>query len=216
MNKTVFMKISEIRPLPYEPDERLVMDDRMRDLVSQIKKRVEAGKDALPESERLLIGRDGVLGDGHRRKRALETCGIEYAWVEIDEERTGVEIFSHRAGSKPMSSKVVVQASKKGLPIEYFPIDQKNAAYRIINAVGRDVFDMIIEGGISIGGIYSITKRVMRYCGRSDNEFMRAALLWMLTRRGQRLLVMAMDDFNIPAITIIDAIENDTSITLTV
>jgi hypothetical protein len=34
-------------------------------------------QNTMPASERLLVGKDGVLGDGHRRRAALLLCGVE-------------------------------------------------------------------------------------------------------------------------------------------
>jgi hypothetical protein len=185
-NTITRMVLSEIKPLPYNPPSR-TDEHNVLDLAIVIEERIKQGLDPLPASERLLVGKDGVLGDGHRRRAALLLCGVESFWVEIDSERNGVDIFTSRASARKATSQNMTEAYIAGLPEENLPPAARRNLVTLRRLAGDEAIEFLKKyPGSSSFGIHKEVRRVMKFCGMRDQSFGFSVMRWLVLQRTQR------------------------------
>lgn len=202
------MKVADIKPLIENPPSRVV-DHAVADLVEYMKSRIETGKTALSSHDRLLIGCDGVLGDGHRRRAALILLGVEEVEVEFDAERTSHEIWRDRAHAKPLTSRQVSESGNLGLSREYFPKAQQRNADRLVQLAGEKGLKLVLNSGTSLG-IHQALSRVVGFIGTTgDAEYNYKILDWLIRHKMQMFSRLAIESNRITAAKLKNSIDKN-------
>lgn len=196
--------IDKIRELPYNPTIRTTRT-KLSDLVAYMRDRQGRGLEPLPESERLLIGNDGYLGDGHRRLAALKVLGVSDVWVEIDSTRTAAEIWRDRNSGQPLNANQVTAAGRSGLDETYWPARIRQSADQLRSLAGEESIAVVLESGFSLS-IVSPLRTVANYCGRHDQPFVLALLRWMICHNAVRLARSVADYRLMPPASLIAAV----------
>lgn len=169
--------IESIRQSPFNPTIR-TEKAAIADLIAYMRDRMDRGLPPLPNSERLLIGKDGFLGDGHRRLAALKAIGVKTVCIERDPSRTAAEIWRDRNSGKPLNSAHVSSAARLGLDEIYWPYRVRRQAAQLRNLAGEEAVDVAITSGLSVS-VVSILRVALDFCGRFDQPFALQLLRWM-------------------------------------
>jgi hypothetical protein len=204
---TKTVKIENIKTLFCNPPSR-TESGAIADIIRYVAERIEAGKPPLAPSDRLLIGKDGVLGDGHRRLAALKHHGVKQVEVEIDEERTGLEIYSSRSNAKPLTSRHATEAVRAGMPREMLTATHQRDWDAIEKMAGDGAVTILVQMGGAFG-IRRVLSSLLHYLDVDDVHFGRKALKWLLVYRQQRIVRHAIEYMEINPVIIRRAIEND-------
>lgn len=202
------MNVSDVKVLVENPPSRTTTAG-LNGLVAYMEGRVMNNLPPLPQTERLVIGKDGILGDGHRRLAALKRIGEKRVEVEIDETRTAAEIWKERNSSSPITSRQVSEAAAAGLGIEYFPARTRYSAERLIKLCGQRGFDLVVKSNISFG-ITTVLITVINYTNKAgDQEFAFDLLKWVIKHKSQRLIRHAIEIAEVSPASILRAIKAD-------
>lgn len=206
-----YTKIDKVTPLPYNPTSRINMESGyMKDLVLFIQKRIEKNLPPLPDTDAITIGKDGYLGDGHRRIAALKFLGVEHVPFIVDGERTGLEIWRDRASAKPPTSRNVSEAAFLGLKEEYWPKQQREAAEIIRKYSGEDGLNLVIKNKVSFG-INHVLSQIMKYLNYPNNPKLNGykILKWLVKHKMQRIARHAIEYLDIKTSVLERAIIGD-------
>lgn len=181
----VIMAVRAIKPLPYNPPTR--SDERQIDsLVRYMRDRIESELPPLAPADRLVVGCDGLLGDGHRRLAALKRLGVGAVEVEIDSSRTAAEIWRDRNSAMPLNSRQVSQAANLGLDQQYWPRQARQTARQLTDIAGDEAVPFILASGVSLGVLREL-RLALNFCGNHDQPFAMAVLRWMIGNKAQRI-----------------------------
>lgn len=204
------MRVNDVQPLDCNPPSR-TDEEHILDLSVFVEDRMRRGLPPLPDTERLLLGRDGILGDGHRRLAALKMNGVETVEIEVDQERTALEIYRDRGSAKSPTPKQIAQAALRGLSIEFFPPRQRANAETLIRLVGQEGLDYVIskDGQVSLTVHRQLSAFLSWLDRRNDQDFALKLLRWMVEHRSQRALRILIETSSITPRTVIRAVEEN-------
>lgn len=165
-----------LKPSSFNPPERTV-EKNLTDLELSI---LEHGFD---ESQPIVVGKDGELGDGNRRLACALDLGLDKVPVIRSKTMTGAELWSMHNGTvraptvKEMTTAVALGASvpggKSGKWVKWF-----------IDRYGMEMLVYISNKGLSATCMAHVT-RVCTYLGeKPDGTFSVAVLKWFAENRG--------------------------------
>lgn len=202
------IKVCDLKPLVENPPSR-TSDKAVGELVEYIRCRMSAGKSPLAPQDRLLIGCDGILGDGHRRRAALLICGVDEVEVEFDTERTAREIWRDRACAKSLTSIQIVESAALGLSEEYFPKQQRKNANRITQLAGEKGLKLVLNSSASFG-VHQSLSRIVSYIGvTGDQDYGYKVLDWLIRHKMQLLSRLAIQSGKVSVAKLKNCIEKN-------
>ena len=196
--------VNSIRLLPQNPPIR-TNKSNLQTLLTYMRERMAEGLPPLAPSDRLLIGKDNILGDGHRRLAALKILGVQHVQVEFDPTRTAAEIWRDRNSANTLNAQQVSAAAALGLDMQFWPYRVRRSADQLLSLAGDNAVELVVSSGISVS-IVSVLRTAMGYCGRHDQAFGFALLRWMIVFNAQRLMRHIVDYRLMPPSAIVAAV----------
>ncbi len=138
-----FAKVGEIRTAGFDPPIRTCREN-IEDLVESIQTH-----GFLPYP--LLIGKDGFLGDGHRRLAAAGVCRLTELPVIRVAGRTAAQIWidMNGPGKRELRAPEMLAAVAAGYDVELLPTSQRRPVQHIISLVGTDGVKKLARFGAS-------------------------------------------------------------------
>ena len=183
------MRVGEIVPLHSNPEVRTA---DVRELKEYVALRQGSGQSPLPGPARLIIGNDGVLGDGHRRLQTLKDQGVEEVEVEIDPDRDAETIWAEANSNKNLTLRQISVAMNQGFPREKIPAYAQRAAKRLEKLVGEAGVDLAVRSGHSMGISTEVRKGLKFMDATGDQEMGYKLLAWMIKYNANYLLRSAI------------------------
>jgi len=134
----------------------------------------------------LLIGNDGVLGDGHRRLSVVRQLGWTHVPVHFVNIPAAV-IWAQDAEAKlATNNRDWWAATALGMPIESVPVRVGRRLADLYRWLGpEDYVDMAFKRSTDV---HRTVTSIARYVKDDSNEFARLCVLWIDRWNGQLLL----------------------------
>lgn len=204
--KIVWVHPSTIRPAPGNPERRTRSDGRkMKDLLRRMSRL------GFEEFRPILVSREGIIGDGHRRY----ACALILDLQEVPVIFTGkshIELFEGNAGAAAVTGAHWIQAYVNGMcTISEMPSEEGENVKNLEAAGGRELLKWLAERNVS-PGIFVAAYRAGRYCGDTSNSFLLRAVIWSVTFKMQRRVHDIIKAGHTPPAIIKAAIENERTI----
>lgn len=135
--------------------------------------------------EPLVLTRDYILADGHRRYACAKLLDMDVVPVAIHDQ-SSLDAPSLwvvlNADTMNLTPSQWLDAVVHGLPLDTvgFPESMRRRILRLRALLGRDTLEELVEQGRS-PTILDTAERVVKYLGkRNDEEFLKKTLLWLL------------------------------------
>jgi len=184
----------------------------LRELQQYAEGRVALGQEAFRGPDRIVLGRDGKLGDGHRRYAVMKILGITECEAEIDEEKNGAEIWRDRNSGKPLNTRQETEALRLGHDLAFVTPRTRKNAEKIMKMAGQDGYELVVASGMSLG-LEDSLGRALRFMNRNgDLEWGYTTLAWIIKHKMQRTLRHAIEDGKYKPSQLIKAIQQDRAI----
>lgn len=144
---------------------------------------------------RILIGKDGIVGDGHRRIEAAKILKFPTVPYEIIPERTAAELFYRNSTSKPVKGKDWLETYILGneeVPAKQLNFIQAAEAFVGGKEVLRDLWES--SGHSFSPSVVDSIRRVVSYVGDTSTGFVQRTAFWMVELRQQKPSRDAIED----------------------
>jgi hypothetical protein len=125
----------------------------------------------------LMVGKDGVLADGHRRLLCAVELGIETVPVIFLELNASDAYIQVNDSQKASTSADKIQAVDQGLPLESLDQKSRRDIIRLMTIMGDDGFSMLADRGRGLTVLRDAI-RVARHIGFKSNKDLRTIILW--------------------------------------
>lgn len=168
--KVKMMSTSDITVAPFNPILR-TGPERLTLLMDSI----EENGIEMP----LHLGKDGILGDGHRRLACAQTLGIQEVPVIRSSTRTGAEIYGGNCTQKATRGAEWLQAVAQGFPISLVPQPYRGQIEHMQRIHSTDEFNAIANSGQS-PYIVGFARFVGRHIGDTSDDTIRKIVLWFI------------------------------------
>jgi hypothetical protein len=155
----------------------------------------------------LSVGKDGVLGDGHRRLACAKEIGLKTVPVIKSEKRTGAEIYADNCTQKPTRGGEWLQAVSQGFPLDLVPSSTRRQIEHMQRIHPADELKNLADGGQS-PAILSFARYVGRHIGDVSDGRLRQIILWFVEHNYQYKARKAIED-GCPPLTVLSAIEEN-------
>jgi len=132
----------------------------------------------------IVIGNDGIVGDGHRRLAAAKILGLKEVPVVIDPDLTSAEIYMLQLDILKQTGKDLFDAIARGMPTSVLPAKQQKQLRRIADVAGEDAINYMIDRKLSPSSIQWV-ELAIKYINRhaddinTDHAFGFKVLKWM-------------------------------------
>jgi len=198
--KVEMINIEDVKTAAFNPALR-TSENRLYDL----KKAIEESGEIYP----IQIGKDGILGDGHRRLACAKALGWELIPAIRSKTRTSVEIYLANDGRVSRSTKGAewFQAVEQGFPLDMVPAGSRNYIAYLYKILKSTEIKSMVKSGQS-PTIANFTRRVMDHIGSDDPDMARKVCIWLYKHGIQYPVRKALED-GCPPETVIAAIEAD-------
>lgn len=131
----------------------------------------------------LVVTTKGELADGHRRLKCAKDLGIARLRVLVM-PGTAIDIWTTINGlAMQVKGKHWTHLVSQGA--SPFNRSFKNYADHIASVAGPEFIVLLDKAGLSLS-IWVSASRIMSACRRSDNEFARKTLYWLVEHKAQR------------------------------
>ena len=197
------MEVEAINKAVFNPSIR-IEPNRIDDLLTSI----ESNGIESP----LLVGCDGVLGDGHRRLACAIKLGYKTVPVIKSINRTGAQIYSDNSTQKPTRGAEWLQAVTHGYPIIYVPTKYRTNIQHMQRIHSARELLNIADMGQS-PTIIQFARFVGNHIGDTSDAMLRKIILWFIKHGIQYKARKAIEDGCDPA-TVLQAIEEDRPIAI--
>jgi len=169
-----FAKVGEIRTAGFDPPIRTCREN-IEDLVESIQLH-----GFLPYP--LLIGKDGYLGDGHRRLAAAQVCKLAELPVIRVAGRTAAQIWidMNGPGKRALRTPEMLAAVAAGYDVELLPTAQRRPMQHIISLIGTDGVKKLARCGASPEA-WGRAWALANYCEDTTDDFVRQCIWWTAT-----------------------------------
>ncbi len=166
-----FVRIEDIRTAGFNPPMRTSREN-LEDLIESIKLH-----GFLPYP--LLIGNDGFLGDGHRRRAAAQVCGLTELPVIRVASRTAALIWidMNGPGKHPLKMPEMLAAVAAGFDVEMLPPHQRRPMQHLLGFVGVEGMRRLARHGASID-VWTTARELADFCEDTNDDFMRQCIWW--------------------------------------
>ncbi len=181
-------------PAPFNPAIRTE-----RERLYELRKSME--HNGFLEYKPIVIGKDGIVGDGHRRLACAIDLGLPLVPVVHDPTRNAEEIWAEECTtSRAATAKETVMAVAQGLRI--LPDNKYRSSIKAIQRyAGQEGLVALADAKLS-PSIHKRVKSVVGYVGRDVDEqgkpyedlyFMRKTLFWLIEHRAQMVVFYMMN-----------------------
>jgi ParB/RepB/Spo0J family partition protein len=167
---TMRVAIDDLKPATWNPDIRVQLR-YIKDLRDSIE------TNGFFEFEPILVDKNGVIIDGHRRWTAAKQVGLtEVPVIIVDDDAD--RIWAILNGTRmDLSGQQVLQAVSRGLKSR--PAKYASMINRLTDLVGEDVVKQLGRRGVS-PFVVNQAMRIARYCLLDqDKEFLQKTVLWL-------------------------------------
>ncbi len=154
----------------------------------------------------LIIGSDGILGDGHRRLYCAKHLGIKKVPV-IRSKRTSIELYTINKTQKPTRGGEWLQAVHQGFPIDLVPKRYRREIENLQRVLSKDEFSEIAENGKS-PTVMQFARFVGRFVGDTSDDMLRRIVKWFYKHGMQYKARKAIEEGASPQV-ILRAINED-------
>lgn len=131
----------------------------------------------------LLISKDGILADGHRRLACARKLGIKEVPVIFTNDALTV-VFGQNHSIEPYRAGDWLQAYAQQLAIDDVPQPYRNKIAKLEAIVGQDGVLRLAMLGYSLG-VLDWAKRIARYCDDDSDTFVNKTLWWLVENNMQ-------------------------------
>ena len=198
----VLVPPSSLKSAPWNPEGRT----SKKELEQLVKSMQEQGfLDCYP----IVIGDDGHIGDGHRRRAAAEVVGIKRVPVIFTKIPTKV-LWANNAGARPVSPKEWMSVNVAG---DVEPPDRvKKYIALMLPSMGNVGMRWLIEQKAS-PTIWRVTEKISAHCKRNDYDFLRDTTYWLVRHKMSNVVqnqaLAGPEEERIDPRMLIQAINND-------
>lgn len=191
----IWVAVGEVKTLPYNPPNRTE-----EAALKALKDDIALHGIRVP----LIVNKDFMLVDGHRRLTCAKALGITSVPVVISYGSVEEDYSSVNITQKAMSDKDLMWIYVNGGPLSP---RIKSKIKKIEEVMGEDGPTELLLNGCG-PGIYAMATRVARYCGDNSPEFTAKSLRWLMEHKAQ-FSVRRIIDSGTPPNIIVSAIEEN-------
>ena len=178
---TMYVKTNTLRPAPFNPAIRTQLA-YLKDL------RQSMSEEGYWEWMPILVDRNGVIIDGHRRYTVAMLLHIDQLPVTIIDAEADEMWAKINGTSMTMSGKQVLQAVSNGL--EKWPPKYADQIARLLDILGPEGLKELGDKGVS-PHIVNTALRIARYCDLGDDKpFLALCVMWLATHRMMNLVTV--------------------------
>ena len=164
----------KLKFLEYNPAVRIT-DKATKELFLSMK------KDGFWSYRPILITKDYVIADGHRRTTCALKLGIPLIPAFVVDKNASEIWMNITKGDRAIKSKDVFEVLSNGMPPKYIPdTNVGRAARRVINNYGQKMVDYAAKHGVS-SSVFPQAKNVAIYLGHEgDTEYVEKIIYWLI------------------------------------
>jgi ParB-like nuclease domain len=195
-----YIDIMTLKPAKFNPETR-TEEHRLRYL------RQSMEEHGFIESCPIIIDKNGVIADGHRRYTVAKLLGMcDVPVLQINGRLSLEPYWSLNTVSESPTATEVLEAYTKGMNV--VPLKQSRAITLLESALGgkRHVSELFAKGRFSPQAYYS-GKRIANYVGRGDDKrFIARSIVWLIENKMQTITTIAIKSDVDPGV-LVQAIE---------
>jgi hypothetical protein len=198
----VLVPTDSLKPAPWNPEGR-TSKAALNQLVRSMQE--QGFLDCYP----ILIGTDGYVGDGHRRRAAAQIAGIKRVPVIYTKMPARV-LWANNAGARFVTPKEWMAAGVIGEVVT--PDNVKKYIELMRPSMGDGGMRWLIDQKAS-PTIWRVTEKVAAHCKRNDYDFLQKTTYWLVRHKMSNVVqnqaLAGPEEDRIDPRQLIQAIEND-------